>query len=114
MGVNDTTGFTPRKRFRLQLLNLGEFLEARYPAPLMLLSLPPTHLFLARAGALRYVMGLWASLLDNIYRQLASEAPQHFRYARYPVIEDTASFASDFYHLGIKGFWYIAEALAPQ
>ncbi|HCR46347.1 MAG TPA: GDSL family lipase, partial [Marinobacter hydrocarbonoclasticus] len=45
MGVNDTTGFTPRKRFRQQLLDLRELLQARYPAPLMLLSVPPMHLF---------------------------------------------------------------------
>ena len=35
-------------------------------------------------------------------------------YARYPVIEDTGLLASDGYHPGIKGYRYIAEALAPE
>ena len=114
MGVNDTTGFTPRKRFRQQLLDLRELLQARYPAPLMLLSVPPMHLFTALPAPLRYVMGWRARLLDNIYRQLASEMPQNFRYTRYPVIDDTGLLASDGYHPGIKGYRYIAEALAPE
>ncbi len=33
MGVNDTTGFTPRGRFRSQLLALRDGLAPRYPGP---------------------------------------------------------------------------------
>lgn len=114
MGVNDTTGFTPRSRFRRQLLELRELLGIRYPAPLMLLSVPPMHLFTALPSPLRYVMGWRARLLDNLYKELADKAPEKFAYAHYPVISDPELLASDGYHPGIKGYRYIAQALAPE
>ncbi|OJT00991.1 SGNH/GDSL hydrolase family protein [Marinobacter nauticus] len=112
MGVNDTTGFTPRYRFRQQLLELRDLLGTRYPAPLVLLSVPPMHLFTALPAPLRHVIGWRARLLDNLYKTLASEAPARFSYAHYPVISDPELLASDGYHPGEKGYRYIAEALA--
>ncbi len=58
MGVNDTTGFTPRYRFRRQLLGLRDILAPRYPGPIYLLSAPPMHLFTALASPLRHVMAI--------------------------------------------------------
>lgn len=112
MGVNDTTGFTPRYRFRQQLQELRDLLGTRYPAPLMLLRVPPMHLFTALPTPLRHVIGWRARLLDNLYRKLASESPERFSYAHYPVISDPKLLASDGYHPGEKGYRYIAQALA--
>ncbi|BEH13840.1 SGNH/GDSL hydrolase family protein [Marinobacter shengliensis] len=112
MGVNDTTGFTPRYRFRQQLLELRDLLGTRYPAPLVLLSVPPMHLFTALPAPLRHVIGWRARLLDHLYKTLASETPERFSYAHYPVISDPELLASDGYHPGEKGYRYIAQALA--
>jgi len=112
MGVNDTTGFTPRYRFRQQLLELRQLLGTRYPVPLMLLSVPPMHLFTALPAPLRHVVGWRARILDNLYQQLAHRAPDDFTYVHYPVISDPELLASDGYHPGEKGYRYIAEALA--
>lgn len=114
MGVNDTTGFTPRFRFRKQLLELRQMLASRYSGPILLLSVPPMHLFTALPSPLRHVMGWRARQLDNVYRHLAQQFPQDFRHVNYPVVTDPALLASDGYHPGHKGYRYIAEALADK
>lgn len=112
MGVNDTTGFTPRFRFRRQLIELRQWLAARYPGPLQLLSVPPMHLFTALPAPLRYVVGWRARQLDNVYVRLARRSPADFGYLHYPVITDPGLLSSDGYHPGQKGYQYIAQALA--
>ncbi|MCR9189420.1 MAG: SGNH/GDSL hydrolase family protein [Alteromonadaceae bacterium] len=114
MGVNDTTGFTPRFRFRRQLRALRELLAPRYSGPILLLSVPPMHLFTALPSPLRYVMGWRARQLDNLYIQLARQLPEDFRYVNYPVVTDPELLARDGYHPGQKGYRYIAEALAGR
>ncbi|MCR8915514.1 SGNH/GDSL hydrolase family protein [Marinobacter panjinensis] len=114
MGVNDTTGFTPRYRFRRQLLALRDTLAAGYPGPVYLLSVPPIHLFTALPAPLRQVMGWRARQLNSVYEQLARQAPSGFRYLSYPAITDTSLLASDGYHPGSRGYRAIAEALVSQ
>ncbi|AOY88369.1 GDSL family lipase [Marinobacter salinus] len=114
MGVNDTTGFTPRYRFRRQLRELRGLLAPRYPGPILLLSVPPMHLFTALPSPLRYVMGWRARQLDKLYIRLARQYPQDFSYVNYPVVTDPELLASDGYHPGQKGYRYIAEALADK
>ncbi|MGB1838427.1 MAG: SGNH/GDSL hydrolase family protein [Marinobacter adhaerens] len=114
MGVNDTTGFTPRFRFRRQLRALRELLAPRYSGPILLLSVPPMHLFTALPSPLRHVMGWRAQQLDNLYIQLARQLPEDFRYVNYPVVTDPELLARDGYHPGQKGYRYIAEALADR
>jgi len=114
MGVNDTTGFTPRFRFRQQLRALRELLAPRYPGPILLLSVPPMHLFTALPSQLRHVMGWRARQLDNLYIRLARQFPEDFRYVNYPVVTDPELLARDGYHPGQKGYRYIAEALADR
>lgn len=112
MGVNDTTGFTPRFRFRQQLLDLSDLLAQRYPGPVYLLSVPPMHLFTALPSPLRNIMGWRARQLDRLYQQLAHQAPGDFRYLTYPTIADPSMLASDGYHPCDKGYRAIAGALA--
>ncbi|MBD3656886.1 MULTISPECIES: SGNH/GDSL hydrolase family protein [Marinobacter] len=112
MGVNDTTGFTPRYRFRQQLMDLRDLLVQRYPAPVYLLSVPPMHLFTALPSPLRHVMGWRARQLDRLYQELAHQAPEEFRYLTYPTITDPSMLASDGYHPSEKGYRAIAGALA--
>ena len=114
MGVNDTTGFTPRFRFRQQLRALRELLAPRYPGPILLPSVPPMHLFTALPSPLRHVMGWRARQLDNLYIRLARQFPEDFRYVNYPVVTDPELLARDGYHPGQKGYRYIAEALADR
>ena len=114
MGVNDTTGFTPRYRFRQQLLALRALLAQRYPQSLCLLSVPPMHLFTALPVPLRHIMGWRARQLDRVYEQLARQAPAEFRYLNYPALTDTSLLASDGYHPGERGYRAIAEALAES
>ena len=114
MGVNDTTGFTPRFRFRRQLRALRQLLAPRYSGPILLLSVPPMHLFTALPSPLRHVMGWRARQLDNLYIRLARRYPEDFRYVNYPVVTDPELLARDGYHPGQKGYRYIAEALADR
>jgi len=114
MGVNDTTGFTPRYQFRRQLLALREMLASRYPGPVCLLSVPPMHLFTALPSPLRNIMGWRARQLNRIYEQLARQAPGNFQYRSYPAITDVSLLASDGYHPSDKGYRAIAEVLACE
>jgi len=109
MGVNDTTGLTPRRRYRQQLLALN----ARLPGPLYLLSVPPMHRFTALPSPLRQLLGWRARQLDAIQQQLARERPADFIYLSYPPMDDPALLAEDGYHPSIKGYQAMATALAP-
>ncbi|KMQ75580.1 SGNH/GDSL hydrolase family protein [Marinobacter subterrani] len=112
MGVNDTTGFTPRFRFRRQLRELRQLLAPRHSGPMLLLNVPPMHLFTALPSPLRYVLGWRARQLDNLYIRVAKQFPEDFRYVNYPVVTDPELLARDGYHPGQRGYQYIAEALA--
>ena len=109
MGVNDTTGLTPRRRYRQQLLALG----AQLPGPLFLLSVPPMHRFTALPTPLRQLLGWRARQLDAIQRKLAAEQPDDFIYLGYPAMTDPTLLAEDGYHPGIMGYQAMATALAP-
>lgn len=109
MGVNDTTGLTPRRRYREQLLTLA----ARLPKPLYLLSVPPMHRFTALPSPLRQLLGWRARQLDAIQQQLARERPDDFIHLAYPTMNDPALLAEDGYHPGARGYQAMATALAP-
>ncbi|WP_372966467.1 SGNH/GDSL hydrolase family protein [Marinobacter sp.] len=114
MGVNDTTGFTGRAKFRQQLHELRALLAPRYPNSIGLLSVPPMHLFTALPAPLRNIMGWRAKQLDRLFRQLADELPEDFRYWSYPTMTDVEMLAKDGYHPSDKGYRAIAEALADK
>ncbi|MCG8391668.1 MAG: SGNH/GDSL hydrolase family protein [Pseudomonadales bacterium] len=110
MGVNDTTGLTPRRHFRQQLLAMS----AQLPGPLYLISVPPMHRFTALPSPLRQLLGWRARQLDAIQQQLAHKHPDAFIYLSYPTINDPALLAEDGYHPGAEGYRAIATALAPS
>lgn len=114
MGVNDTTHFTPRHRFRQQLLMLRETLKRRYPTPIRLLSVPPMHLFSALPSPLRQMMGWRARQLDGVYEKLSRGKPDDFIHVRYETVTDTSLLAEDGYHPGETGYRLMAESIARQ
>lgn len=114
MGVNDTTNFTPRHRFRQQLLDLRDSLKKPYPAPMRLLSVPPMHLFSALPSPLRQMMGWRARQLDGVYRELARSQPDDFIHLRYKTVTDSSLLAEDGYHPGNTGYRLMAESIAHQ
>ncbi|GGY62073.1 SGNH/GDSL hydrolase family protein [Marinobacter zhanjiangensis] len=114
MGVNDTTNFTPRHRFRQQLLILREILKDRYPTPIHLLSVPPMHLFTALPEPLRQMMGWRARQLDDVYRKLARSKPDDFIHLRYRTVTDASLLAEDGYHPGETGYKLMAESIRHQ
>ncbi|MFL1406740.1 SGNH/GDSL hydrolase family protein [Marinobacter sp. M1N3S26] len=114
MGVNDTTGFTPRHRFRQRLLALRKMLKDRYPTPLGLLSVPPMHRFTALPSPLRQMMGWRARQLDRVYQSLVREQPGDFIYLRYAAVTDSSLLAEDGFHPGETGYRLMAESIADQ
>lgn len=114
MGVNDTTHFTPRHRFRQQLLALRNRLKSHYPTPIHLLSVPPMHLFSALPPPLRQMMGWRARQLDGVYTALAWKQPEDFIHLRYETVTDTSLLAADGYHPGETGYCLMAESIARQ
>ncbi|RMJ05646.1 GDSL-like Lipase/Acylhydrolase [Marinobacter litoralis] len=114
MGVNDTTGFTSRARFRQHLQTLRAAIAPLSPAPITLLSVPPMEKFTALPSPLRHIMGWRARQLDRIYQDLAKRTPNDFRYLNYPTVEDPSLLASDGYHPSQRGYQFIAEALSEQ
>lgn len=114
MGVNDTTNFTPRRRFRQQLLALRETLQDRYPEALYLLSVPPMDRFTALPSPLRQMMGWRARQLDGIYRTLARHQPEDFAHLAYQPVTDDSMLAEDGYHPGEAGYRLMAESITAQ
>ena len=112
MGVNDTTGFTSLSGYRRRLLALRALLQARYPTPLVLLSVPPMHRFTALPQPLRAMVGWRARQLDQVKKNLASAFPRAFCYIGYPAMTDPALLASDGYHPGGAGYRAVAGAIA--
>ena len=114
MGVNDTTHFTPRQRFREQLLVLRNTLQHRYPTPIRLLSVPPMHLFTALPAPLRQMMGWRARQLDGVYSALARKHPGDFVHQRYRPVTDASMLAEDGYHPGETGYRMMADSVLGE
>lgn len=70
IGVNDTTGLTPRTRWRQRILALVTAIRAFTDAPILFASLPRMDSFTAMPQPLRTVMGLRARLLDHDLRAM--------------------------------------------
>lgn len=112
LGVNDTTGLTPRHRYRTQLAQLFELLGQRNPdAALYLLAVPPMHRFTALPVPLRQLLGWRARLLDQQHAQLANQH-QRVQHLHYPPLQDPRLLASDGYHPSAHGYLAMATALA--
>ncbi|MGH8809815.1 MAG: SGNH/GDSL hydrolase family protein, partial [Noviherbaspirillum sp.] len=112
-GVNDTTAFRPVARWREDLHDVLEALEARCAPQLTLLcGVPPIGHFPALPQPLRWIMGLKAQTLDLVVQQLAPTRP---RTRHIPLLLDTGDatmMAHDGYHPSAKGCTAWAQLLA--
>lgn len=72
IGVNDTTGLTPRRRWRERLQQLIECIQADTPAPILFASLPRMDSFTALPQPLRTVIGVRSRVLDHDLRAVAA------------------------------------------
>lgn len=103
-GVNDTTAFRSIARWRCDLRELIETVEARCHPRLVLLSgVPPVGRFPALPQPLRWVMGLKAAALDRAAQDLARTLSR----TRYVALDldgrDRSLMASDGYHPSQRG-----------
>lgn len=114
MGVNDTTGLTPRRRYRTGLLNLIQALRKQHPAiQITLLAVPPMHRFAALPAPLRQLLGWRARQLDQQHRHVVTN-DKALLYLGYPALQDPTLLAEDGYHPSASGYRAMAIALAEQ
>ena len=114
MGVNDTTGLTPRRTYYRQLAMLIALLKRQQPAAsIYLLAVPPMHRFTALPTPLRQLLGWRAQLLDQQQRKLTTTTPG-VAYLGYPALADPALLAKDGYHPSAMGYHAMAQALNEQ
>ncbi|MFC5473207.1 SGNH/GDSL hydrolase family protein [Paraherbaspirillum soli] len=124
-GVNDTTAFRSCRRYRAELLQLIQDLQARASPGLIVVSgVPPIHAFPALPQPLRYVLGLKGKALDETAERLIATLPREakrLRVMRVPMlidINDQTLMASDGYHPSANGvaLWarQLATAVAAQ
>jgi lysophospholipase L1-like esterase len=103
-GVNDSTAFHSVARWRKDLGDVLDALEARCAPRLTVLSgVPPLGHFPALPQPLRWIMGLKAQTLDHAALQLASTRS---RTRHVPMLLDTGNaslMAHDGYHPSAKG-----------
>lgn len=103
-GVNDTTAFRPVRRWQADLCELYDALDARCAPHLIVLSgVPPVAHFPALPQPLRWVMGLKASTLDTVARDLAPQLPRTLYVPLTLATNDATMMASDGYHPSTKG-----------
>lgn len=69
LGVNDSTGLTPRRRWRAELAALLRDLQDKTAAPVLFAAVPPLGSFSALPQPLRFWLGLRARLLDTDLRR---------------------------------------------
>jgi lysophospholipase L1-like esterase len=112
-GVNDTTAFHSIARWRRDLRELIDAVDARCNPRLILLSgVPPVGRFPALPQPLRWVMGLKASALDRAARELAHALPRTHHVALALDTNDPAMMAADGYHPSRRGCTAWAGLLA--
>lgn len=98
VGVNDVTGLTTARSWRMQLAALLGGLRAHSPAAAIVLAgVPPMDRFPALPTPLRQAFGWRAARLDAVARELAKSLPGVHHLAT-PVPDDPAAFAEDGYH----------------
>ncbi|MZR62486.1 SGNH/GDSL hydrolase family protein [Alcanivorax sp. DP30] len=114
MGVNDTTGLTPRRQYYRQLEQLIALLRNQRPeATIYLLAVPPMHRFSALPAPLRQILGWRARLLDDQQHRLAATTPG-VCHLGYPPLDDPSLLAEDGYHPSATGYQAMAVALNAQ
>lgn len=121
-GVNDSTAFRSRRRYRAELKYLLQQLQLHLsPRLIVVAGVPPLDLFPALPQPLRYVLGLKARELDFVAQQVVADLSHQMHVTRVPMLKnltDQALMASDGYHPSAAGaaLWgrQLATAVAPQ
>lgn len=103
-GVNDTTAFRPAARYRAELAQLIQAVQAKVaPTQIILSGVPPIHAFPALPQPLRFVLGCKARVLDQVARQVADSFANVHYVAMQLDSGDPALMAVDGYHPSEKG-----------
>lgn len=97
LGVNDTTGLTPRSRWRAQLVQLIAGIRAHSACPILFTSVPRMDSFTALPQPLRSVLGLRGRLLDSDLHAIANEHAGVSRASALPLLA-AQHLAADGYH----------------
>jgi len=97
LGVNDTTGLTPRARWRAHLQELINAIRAAGSTRILFASLPRMDSFTALPRPLRQALGWRARLLDADLRQVAANVPEVICAAPLPPLT-ALQLAADRYH----------------
>jgi lysophospholipase L1-like esterase len=78
VGVNDVSKLTSLTRWQLQLTTLVSEVKQKFSAPLILLGLPPMHVFPLLPQPLRFALGVRAKMLDHSLQKIAGLLPGVF------------------------------------
>lgn len=114
LGVNDTTGLTPARRYRRALAELIDLLRQRHPdLSIHLLAIPPMQHFTALPAPLRQLLGHRAARLDREQSALAAALPG-VHHLIYPINNAPAYLAEDGYHPSEIGYRHIGERIAER
>jgi len=112
VGVNDVTGRTRDRDWRLNLAGIIANLQARFAVRHILFSgLPPMHIFPALPQPLRWWIGQRARELDSLMQEVATQHAncQHFS---TPVTFDHSYMADDGFHPGPLAYTHWGEHTA--
>lgn len=114
-GVNDTTAFRPVERWRADLQDVIEALDACCEPRLIILSgVPPVGHFPALPQPLRWVMGMKARALDVAACEVALQMPRTIYVPLALDTSDATMMASDGYHPSKEGCAAWAQLLADE
>ena len=114
LGVNDTTRFVSRRRWRQRQTELLDRLSNSYGARQLYVSgVPPLGQFPLLPQPLRWVLGRHAAQLDDELRKLLSDRP-NCHYITVDLPPDPALMAEDGFHPGAAVYQAWAEALAEK
>lgn len=114
LGVNDTTGLTPARRYRRALRDLIATLRQKQPGlPVYLLAIPPMQHFTALPAPLRQLLGQRAARLDR-EQQILAQQLNGIHHLTYPINNAPDYLAEDGYHPSDKGYNHIGERIAER
>ncbi|MGY6557864.1 MAG: SGNH/GDSL hydrolase family protein [Nitritalea sp.] len=114
IGANDCFRLSSPQRYYIHLMECMQQLRANHPeAPILLLDLPPVHLFPALDGVLAKVMRVQRGLLRATTQKLLRFLPQ-VQFIAYPEKFPPDFFASDGVHPSDAGYAAMAEVCAQR
>lgn len=113
VGVNDVSKLTSLTRWQLQLTTLVSEVKQKFAVPLVLLGLPPMHVFPLLPQPLRFALGIRARMLDHSLRRIAGLLPDVF-FVGTDIPMQREFMAVDGYHPSAAGVVRWCEGLADE